>query len=122
MQGGMPPPPPPADDAGFTQEELESQLSEIGSTDSKRSSLISNLVDNFDTADADGDGKVSFQEAMAYDQGQGGTGTRSSTDDGSAGTAAAGEDANRKLMLQVMRLMQAYALDSNASASVSTAA
>ncbi|MBI2308849.1 MAG: EF-hand domain-containing protein [Rhodocyclales bacterium] len=121
MQGGMPPPPPPGDDAGFTKDELENQLSEIGASDSKRASLISEIVDNFDAADADGDGKVSFKEAMAYDQGQDSTGTRSATDDG-AGRVAAGEDSNLKLMLQVMRLVQAYDLDDNSGAAISTAA
>ena len=64
---GGPPPPPPADDAGFTKDELSSQLEEAGG-DSKRSSLISNIVNNFEAADSDGDGKVSFTEAMAYDK------------------------------------------------------
>ena len=69
MQAGMPPPPPPAEsDAGFTEEELTDQLAEIGSTDSARASLISNVVNNFDAADTNQDGKVSLQEAMAYDK------------------------------------------------------
>src|SRR5574343_78371 len=71
MGGGMPPPPPSGEnDSGFTQDELQSQLDEIGSTDNKRASLISNIVANFEDADADGDGKVTRQEAMAYDQSQ----------------------------------------------------
>ena len=44
----MPPPPPPQDDSGFTKEELTSQLDEIGSTDSERTSFISNIVSNFE--------------------------------------------------------------------------
>ena len=54
MQAGMPPPPPPAEsDAGFTEEELTDQLAEMGSTDSARARLISNVVDNFDAAGTD---------------------------------------------------------------------
>ena len=69
MSGGMQPPPPPSDnDSGFTQDELESQLAEIDSSDSTRSDLLTKIVANFDTADTDSDGKVSFQEAMAYDE------------------------------------------------------
>lgn len=68
MSGGMPPPPPADNDSGFTQDELESQLSEIDSSDTTRSDLLTKIVANFDEADTDSDGKVSFQEAMAYDQ------------------------------------------------------
>ena len=70
MSGAMPPPPPPPSDSdtGFTQDELESQLSEIDSSDSQRSDLLNKIVANFDTADTNSDGKVSFAEAQAYDQ------------------------------------------------------
>ena len=52
MEGAMPPPPPSSsgsadgtsNDTGFTKDELTSQLSQIGSSDSKRSTLISNIV------------------------------------------------------------------------------
>jgi hypothetical protein len=81
-EGGMP---PPSADAGFTREELSGQ--------------ISNLVGNFDKADANGDGRVSIKEARALAH--------------SAGTSAASPLAavgnqNVELMLQVVRLMQAY--------------
>ena len=125
--GGMPPPPPPeGDDAGFTQEELASQLEEIGTSDSKRSNLIANIVDNFDAADTDDDGKVSFKEAMAFDQsGSSAASTTSGTEPSSAAESAAG-DTDAKVMLQIMRLMQAYAMDtdsgSGAASSISVAA
>lgn len=107
IQGGMPPP-PPQNDAGFTKDELQSQLGEIGSSDSKRSSLISDIVQNFDKADTDGDGKVSFKEAMAFEQSQ-----STSTSTGTSETgAAASDDSNAKLMMQIMRLIQAYSIDS----------
>lgn len=67
LQGALPPPPPASsDDEGFTEEELTSQLEEIGDTDTGRSTLISSIVENFDAADTNSDGKVSNAEAMAY--------------------------------------------------------
>jgi hypothetical protein len=41
-----PPPPQDGNDAGFTKDELTGQLKEIGSSDSKRSALISKIIDN----------------------------------------------------------------------------
>lgn len=96
---GMPPPPPPENDSGFTQEELQGQLEEIGASDSQRAGLISNIVDNFAAADADGDGRVNFQEARAYDE---------SSASGSATTGAAAADEEFQLMQQILQLMHAY--------------
>lgn len=98
--GGMPPPPPPQDDAGFTKEELSSQLDEIGSSDSKRASFISNVVQNFDAADTDGDGKVTFSEAQAYN-------SSTSTSDTSTTTTPAA-DSEARVMHKIMQLMHAY--------------
>lgn len=109
--GGMPPPPPPANDAGFRKDELSSQLEEIGSTDSKRASLISNIVENFEAADTDGDGKVSFQEAMAFDQAS----KTSGSSDSSASETASTEDSEARVMMQIMKLMQAYMSDDQAA-------
>ena len=107
--GGMPPPPPPQEDSGFTKEELSSQLEEIGSTDSERSSFISNVVNNFEAADADGDGKVTFQEAQAYNS-QADSSTVSASDSSTTTNAAASTAANSEaqVMLKIMQLMHAY--------------
>lgn len=69
--GGMPPPPPPPpsstkEDAGYTADELTAIAEEVSSTDNNLASLLSSIVENFDAADADGDGKVTSAEAMAY--------------------------------------------------------
>lgn len=106
--GGMAgtPPPPPQDDTGFTKAELQSQLDEIGSTDSKRSSLISNVVNNFDAADTNSDGKVSFSEAQAYDQSS--TTSSASTDNATASASATASNDEAQLMLKIMQLMHAY--------------
>lgn len=99
----MPPPPPPENDAGFSKDALESQLSEIGSSDNKRSALISSVIENFDEADSDGDGKVSFKEAMAYDH------QSSDTTSANAGESAATTQASEvDVMRQILQLMQAY--------------
>ncbi|NHC06192.1 EF-hand domain-containing protein [Azonexus fungiphilus] len=115
MQGGMPPP-PPAGDEGFTQEELAAQLEEIGDTDSDRASLIADVVANFEAADSDGDGKVSFREARAYDESQ-----QSSASAASAGTQAASSES--QVMMKIMQLMQAYGqADERTSSLLSTLA
>lgn len=103
--GGMPPPPPPENDTGFTAEELASQLEEIGDSDSQRAELISNVLENFDEADSDGDGKVTFKEAMALDQ----SGSDSSAGTTSTTSATTTEtEAQDDVLQQILQLMQAY--------------
>lgn len=102
--GGMPPP-PPADDAGFTKEELTSQLKSVDSSDTKRTELIDKIVNNFEAADTDSDGKVSFKEAMAYDKSTEST-SATTTSTASATTAANNSDA--EVMMKIMQLMHAY--------------
>lgn len=120
--GGMPPPPPGGqggpgggNDAGLTKDQLSSQLSEIGSTDSQRSALISKVVSNFDKADSDQDGKVSFKEAMAYDQStktsstSSSSSTTSSSDNSSSDTtSSSGTSSDALLMKTIMDLAKAY--------------
>lgn len=112
-QGGTPPPPPPENDAGFTQDELSAQLEEIGSTDSQRAELLNKIVDNFEAADSDGDGKVSFQEAMAYDQQ---SQTASSGDDGTSASSDA-RSTEAQVMMKIMQLIHAYRPDAGTLAS-----
>jgi len=116
--GGMPPPPPPdgANSAGFTKDELTSQLNEIGASDSKRSNLISNVVNNFTAADSDGDGKVSLNEAMSYNQANstGSTGAAAS-DSGSTSSTSDSTDLEGKVMKQIMELMRAYGSSGDSS-------
>lgn len=110
--GGMP---PPADDTGFTKDELTSQLSSLDSTtDSARASLLSSIVQNFDAADTDGDGKVSFREAMAYKESSDSGSTSSS-----ASSTSASNTAETQLMQQIMRLVQAYNLNGTDSSTAS---
>lgn len=113
---GMPPPPPPQNDEGFTQEELQSQLEEIGSTDTQRSDFITNIVNNFEAADTDSDGKVSFAEAQAYNQSSAAASDSSTSSATSTSSTASSSDA--EIMMQIMRLMHAYGSnDSNTALS-----
>lgn len=104
---GGPPPPPPKDDAGFTKDELTSQLESADSSDTQRNSLISNIVSNFEAADADSDGKVSFKEAQAYDQStRTATSSTSSSDSSSSSNTSTNSEA--QVMMKIMQLIHAY--------------
>lgn len=73
--------------AGFTKDEL--------------TGLVSSVAGNFDKADADGDGRVSIREMRSFAMGHA-PGTATAAADSLAGNQ------NVELMLQVLRLMQAY--------------
>lgn len=119
MGGGMPPPPPPlnGEDEGFTEEELTAQLEEVGSTDSARSSLLSSIVANFDEADTNDDGKVSMQEAMAYEQS-----SATSTTTAVAGTSetASSDTTQAEVLRWIMQLMEAYRSEGNTTSDSTT--
>lgn len=105
---GMPPPPPPANDAGFTKDELNQQLSQADGNDTQGNSLISNIVNNFAAADTNSDGKVSFQEAMAYDQSSQASTTTDSTSTTASTTANIKASDEAQIMRKIMQLMHAY--------------
>jgi len=125
MQGAMPPPPPKesaSSDAGFTKDELTSQLSKTGSTDTAGSSLISKVVENFDAADTNEDGKVSLQEALAYDQSSRSTaGTSTSTSassDTTASATASTDKSDAQVFRQLMELLRTYGTEDGSKQSV----
>ncbi|NEV61688.1 EF-hand domain-containing protein [Thiorhodococcus minor] len=72
--GAMPPPPPtPEQVLGFTEEELASQYATLTSAEDadpedEGTQLLASILDDFESADADGDGRVSGEEAMAFAQ------------------------------------------------------
>ncbi len=121
--GAMPPPPPPPEaDSGFTQDELSAQLEEATAAgDTRRSELLDSVIANFDAADSDGDGKVTFAEAMAYQQSQG-SGDSADTTSATAGSQEA--DLSAHILHQIMQLMATYGRTGEESAStlVSTSA
>ena len=113
--GGMPPPPPPSagDEAGMSKEQMSSKLSEVGSSDSQLSSLLSNTLKNFEAADANQDGKVSAQEALAYQKANEGSAAaaQTQTQNEQATGSTSTESANTtpaQMMRQVAQLFQAY--------------
>lgn len=109
--GDMPPPPPPADgtDTGFTKDQLTSMVSEAGSSDDKRSGLMSDIAANFSAADTDGDGKVTAKEAMAYEK------SKDSSSSTSSDSTTAQSEAS--VMHKIMQLVHAYGLQANSSES-----
>ena len=128
---GMPPPPPPeGGDAGMTKDQMSSKLSEVGSSDSQLSSLLTNTLKNFEAADTNQDGKVSAQEAMAYQKKSSGSSTSSETqaqaqtqtqtDQGTSTSASPASDStSAQVARQVAQLFQAYMGSQIASASSS---
>lgn len=107
--GGTPPPPPPGDDAGFTKDELTSQIESADSSDTQRTELLNKIVENFEAADSDGDGKVSFTEAMAYDEStKTATADSSSASGTTSSTTTAASNNDDQIMFKIMQLMHAY--------------
>lgn len=115
----MPPPPPGGaggppprggdeEDTGLTQD----QMQEIASStdDSKLSELLNNVASNFEAADTNGDGKVTQQEAMAYQQSQ-------SSDNSNQASSSQQNNA----LEQVAKLIKTYGLDQDTSSSYLTA-
>lgn len=87
--GSMPPPPPSSsssstEDTGLTQDEMTAMLEDVSSTDSNLATLLTSVSENFDAADTNGDGKVTFAEAMSYQQS-----TQNSTDSTEQSTVSA---------------------------------
>jgi Ca2+-binding EF-hand superfamily protein len=100
------------DDGGLTKDQLTTAASEVKSTDSAASSALTNLAKNFDAADTNQDGKISLQELVAYEQ------KTSSTSSSSAEASSASSNTDsEKVMMQIMKLMQAYNIggDQNSS-------
>lgn len=120
---GMPPPPPPGEGPSLSKDELSSALSQVGASDS-RSSMMSNILSNFEAADANSDGKVSFQEAVAYQQSSGNSSNSAATtaSDSSTGTISSSLSSNSeaKVMMQIMKLMQAYNIGNDQSQNASS--
>lgn len=118
--GGMPPPPPPGEGPSLSKDELSSTLNQLGTSDS-RSNMMSNILNNFDAADTDGDGKVSFKEAIAYDQtnpsSASSAGSALSGTDSTSGTSSS-NDLSLQLMQQIMKLAEAYGVAGEAGSAV----
>lgn len=113
--GGPPPGPPPGagEDQGMTKEELASAAEEVSGSNSSLSSMLTDLVQNFDAADANQDGKVTMQETIAYEQSRStaGSGTSTTATSENAGATTSSSDSfEAQLMKQIMSLAQAYGI------------
>lgn len=125
--GGPPPGPPPGDDSdgddqGMTADQLSAAASALASSDPNAASLMSTAAANFDKADSNGDGKVSFKEAMAYQQANVSTSANSSatlspsTATSVASSSASATASDREMFGQLMKLLSAYGLTGPAGA------
>ena len=138
--GGRPPPPPggspggPPGDQGSderTAEELKARLAEIGTADAKQSSFVTNVLNNFSKADSNGNGKVSFAEAIELNKSLSSdsssisstpaTSASAQLADAASNSSSSTAEIQQNLMRQIMKVMQAYGAD-NLSQSASSSA
>ena len=117
--GGMPPPPPPGDDEGLDAEQLSAMASSASENgDTTAAERFASLAANLDAADTDGDGKVSFQESIAYQQAQNGS---SSADDSSSDSQGGG--LNERSLQRLLGMLRLYGnSDDSSSQQLSIAA
>lgn len=108
---GMPPPPPPAEDSGKTVDELSEMVQQASDTDSRMAADLQQLIEQFDSADTDRDGKVTRDEAMAFKQSQ-------QTNDSSAATTSTSQ---QQLQHTLMQLMKSYGATAAMTASSTSA-
>jgi len=110
---GMPPPPPPAEDSGKTVDELSEMVQQASDTDSRMAADLQQLIEQFDSADTDRDGKVTRDEAMAFKQSQ-------QTNDSSASTTSTSQQQLQHTLMQLMKSFGATAAMTASSTSALT--
>jgi len=111
--GNMPPPPPPSSDgsdAGLTKDQMTAMLNDTSSADSSGKDSLSKLVNNFDAADTNKDGKISMQEAMNYNKTDNNNSTVStaSTSTSDKSSSSISNSLSEQVARQIMLLVQAY--------------
>ncbi|MCQ4145213.1 hypothetical protein [Vogesella sp. AC12] len=118
MQGMPPPPAGGEDDAGLEQEQLSAMAADASEAgDSVAAARFAALAENFDSADSNQDGKVSFAESVAYEEAQRSSSGTSSED---SGVASADSEQDGRIMMRLMAMLRAYSSDddSNSGSSV----
>jgi len=113
--GGMPPPPPPpqGEDEGLDADQLSAMASSASENgDTTAAERFASLAANFDAADTDGDGKVSFQESIAYEQSQNGS---NSADDSDSNSQAGG--VNERSLQRLLGMLRLYGNSDDSSSS-----
>jgi len=99
FQGNMPPPPPSEEESpSYSLEELTEMAETTGN--SEMTQLFAQLAENFGEADANGDGEVSREEAMNFQEQNG---SASSSDE----TIAAAET-DAQMMRTISELLRTY--------------
>jgi Ca2+-binding EF-hand superfamily protein len=120
---GMPPPPPKGgegkEDTGLTKDEMTSIAS--STDDSKLSSLMTDISENFEAADTNQDGKVTMQEAMAYKESTEKNNPASSDSTQSSSTSSS-NSAMSQITRQIQQLISAYGLNDSNTSSMSYSA
>lgn len=104
-QGGDMPPPGDQQDEGLSKDQLTSMLEDAGSTDSKKTDILTQLVNNFDAADSNGDGKITRDEARSYNEKS--TSNTSNTSVATSSSQSA-NTSDMQFMKKMMELMRAY--------------
>lgn len=118
MGNRPPPPPPPAgEDEGMSVEQLGAMAEEAEASGSAGASELAALVESFDEADTDGDGKVSFQEAMAFRESEA-TASGESSDSRPPPPDEAARD--ERMLARVLQMLQEYAGDPSTATTGST--
>ncbi len=115
MQGMPPPPAGGEDDAGLEQEQLSAMAADASEAgDSTAAARFAALAENFDSADSNQDGKVSFAESIAYEKAQR---SDSSSDSEDASVASADSEQDSRIMMRLMAMLRAYSSDDDSKSS-----
>ncbi|MDZ7870741.1 MAG: EF-hand domain-containing protein [Rheinheimera sp.] len=99
----------PPEDTGKTIDELTAMAEEIGNSDSNAAAGLQAIIDQFDSADADKDGKVTMQEAMVLQQ-------QNTKATGSASSPTSTDSSQLRLQQTLMQLMKTYGAAAGQSA------
>jgi hypothetical protein len=104
---------PPADgqkvDQGLTKDQLTAMGNDKNSPDSNMTNMFSQLASNFSTADTNSDGKVTRDEAMAYQQANSSNSANQSGS--SSSSSSSSEISDQQFMRKMMQLLHAYGND-----------
>lgn len=118
MGNRPPPPPPPAgEDEGMSVAQLGAMAEEAEASGSAEASELAALVESFDEADTDGDGKVSFQEAMAFRESEAAASGASSDSRPPPPDETARDE---RMLARVLQMLQEYTGDSSTASTGST--
>lgn len=97
--------PAPPEDNGKSKEELTALLEELEQEDEKSTQGLQSLLDNFDSADTNGDGKVTMQEAKSFRESQQ---TESSSLASKVSSSDQSESISKLLSRTMQQLMDTY--------------